>query len=116
VLCSDQLLPSHRSASVLLAPSLPVYAPTAVHAVLAVHDTALSTAPVEPDGFGELRSVQLAASATPIPGPRAPTAKTTPKSLRNTQPNLHSPHRDGNGQNSPDLAGPTVPRTSSRVG
>ena len=55
-----QLVPSQRSASVLLGKVPEVAkAPTAVHAVAAVHETEVSAAAVAPAGVGALWTVQL---------------------------------------------------------
>jgi hypothetical protein len=55
-----QLVPFHRSASVVLGNAFVVeYPPTAVQAVAALHDTPPSVASVAPDGIGVLWIVQL---------------------------------------------------------
>lgn len=55
-----QLLPFHRSASVLLGNELVVaYPPTAVHAAEALQDTPPSVAAAVPDGSGVVWIVQL---------------------------------------------------------
>ena len=73
--CGDwivQFVPSQASASVTSVPLLPVYSPTAMHAELEVHDTALSVLLVAPTGFGVVWIVQpspfhASASVTLVP-------------------------------------------------
>ena len=55
----DQLVPFHRSTNVTLSPALLMLSPTAVQAVLEVHDMPRRALPVAPRGFGRFWMDQL---------------------------------------------------------